>query len=183
MMAFRGRLAVTALALAVTGCGHVLPLGPDASPAPGHLAVPIILQLLLSQPPLPAGGCQAGYATLSAAGPDLPGASGACYSKTGTQVAFTSAAVTLYLQPSGSEPVQHPTLWGLAVTVPGAEAAALTAITTKAYDTRDPLAISVSGTTWAVVMTAAPLTNGRFVFMTQSKSQALQLQRTLVPSD
>jgi hypothetical protein len=54
---------------------------------------------------------------------------------------------------------------------------------TKAYDIRDPLAISISGTTWAVVITAAPLTNGRFVFMTQSKNQALQLQRTLVPSD
>ena len=27
MMAHRGRLAVTALALTVAGCGHVLPLG------------------------------------------------------------------------------------------------------------------------------------------------------------
>jgi hypothetical protein len=108
---------------------------------------------------------------------------GACYRKTGTPVSFTSAAVTLYLQPAGSEPVQHPTTWGLAITVPGAGAAALTAITTKSCDTQDPLAISIAGTTWAVVTTGAPLTNGRFVFMTQSKNQALQLQRTLVPSD
>jgi hypothetical protein len=183
VMAYRGGLAVAALALTVAGCGRVLPLGPDASPAPSQLAVPIILQLALSQPPLPSGGCQAGYVTPPAPGPDAPGASGACYRKTGTPVTFTSAAVTLYLQPAGSEPVQHPTMWGLAIRVPGAEAAALTAITTKSCDTRDALAISLSGTTWAVVMTAAPLTNGRFVFMTQSKSQALQLQRTLVPSD
>jgi hypothetical protein len=181
-MAYRGGLAVAALALTVAGCGHVLPIGPDASPAPGQLTVPIILQLALSQPPLPAGGCQAGYATAPATGPDSPGFSGPCYRKTGTPVTFTSAAVSLYLQPAGSKPVQHPTMWGLAIRVPGAEAAALTAITTKSYDTRDPLAISISGTTWAVVMTAAPLTNGRFVFMTQSKNQALQLQRTLLPS-
>ena len=85
MTAYRGRLAAAALALAVTGCGHVLPLGPDAPPVPGRLAVPIILQLVLSQPPLQAGGCQAGYAALSAQGPGFPGVPGACYRKTGTQ--------------------------------------------------------------------------------------------------
>jgi len=182
MTAYRGRLAVAALALIVTGCGRVLPLGPDAPPSPSRLAVPIILQLVLSQPPLPTGGCQAGYATFSAPGPAFPGVPGVCYRKSGTPVSFASAAVSLYLQPAGGEPAQ-PAMWGLAITVPGAGAAALTAITTKSYDTRDPLAISIAGTTWAVVMTAAPLTNGRFVFMTQSKNQALQLQRTLVPSD
>jgi hypothetical protein len=183
MMAYRRKLVVTALALTVTGCGHVLPLGPDAPAPPSRLAVPIILQLVLSQPPLPGGGCQAGYATLPAPGPDSVGVPDACYRKTGTPVSFTSAAVTLYLRPAGQEPVQHPTSWGLAVTVPSAGAATLTAITTKSFDTRDPLAISIAGTTWAVVMTPAPLTSGQFVFMTQSKNQALQLQRTLVPSD
>ena len=183
MAAYRGRIAVAALALAITGCGHVLPLGPDAPLSPSRLAVPIILRLALSQPPLATGGCQAGYASFSAPGPDFPGTPGVCYRGTGTPVSFTSAAVSLDLQPAGSEPVQHPTMWGLAITVPGAGVAALTAITTKSYDTRDPLAISIAGTTWAVVMTAAPLTNGRFVFMTQSKNQALQLERTLIPSD
>lgn len=179
MLAYRGRLAVAALALTAAGCGHVLPLGPEA---PSRLAVPITLQLVLSQPPRPAGGCPAGYAALSAPGPDFPGVTGACYRKTGTPVSFTSAAVTPYVQPAGGQPVQHPAMWGLAVTVPGAGEAALTAITTESYDTRDPLAISIAGTTWAVVMTTAPLTNGRFVFLTQSKNQALQLQRSLVPS-
>jgi hypothetical protein len=38
-------------------------------------------------------------------------------------------------------------------------------------------------TTWDVVLTAPPLTNGRFIIMMPSKDQALQVQRTLVPSD
>jgi hypothetical protein len=180
MMAYRVGLAVTALALTVAGCSHVLPLGPDAPPTPARLAEPIILQLVVSQPAPPAGGCQAGYALASAPVPDLAGASGASYRKTGIPVSFASAAVTLYLQPAGRE---GPTMWGLAITVPGAEAQALTAITTKSCDTGDPVAISIAGATWAVVMTGAPLTNGRFVLMTHSKNQALQLQRTLVPAD
>jgi hypothetical protein len=181
MMAYRRKLAVAALALTVTGCGHVLPLGPYGSPAPVRLASPIILQLVLSQPPVSAAGCQAGDAALSAPGPGFSGVSGGCYRKTGTPVTFTSAAVTLYLQPAGGEPA-HPAMWGLGITVPRAEAAALTAITTKSCDTRDPLAISIAGTTW-VETTTAPFTDGRFQIMTQSKNQALQLQRTLVPSD
>jgi hypothetical protein len=178
-MTYRGRLAVAALAVTITGCSHVLPLGPYAPPATSHLAAPIILQLVLSQPPS-AGGCQAGYTTLSGPAPDSPGVSGGCYRKTGTPVTFTSAAVALFLQVA--EPV-HPATWGLAITVPKAEVAALTAITTESYDIKDAIAISISGTTWAVVMTSAPFTNGQFEITTQSKSQALQLQRTLVPSD
>ena len=84
---------------------------------------------------------------------------------------------------AGSEPAQPSTMWGLTITLPRTEAAALTAITTRSYDTRAPIAISIAGTTWAVRLTSAPLTNGRFQIITQSKSQALQLQRTLVPSD
>lgn len=184
MKAYRGRLAAAALALVVTGCGRMLPLGPYAPPAPGRLASPIILRLVGSQAPLPAaGGCPAGYATLSAPGPGFPGVADGCYRETGTTVTFADAAVTLYLQPAGSEPVQHSAMWGLAITVSGAGAGALTAISTKSCDTKDPIAITIAGTTWAVVSTAAPLTNGRFVFMTQSKNQALQLQRALVPSD
>jgi hypothetical protein len=190
MMAFhRGRLTVAALALtlagAVAGCGHVLPLGPDTSPAPGPLSVPIVLRLALSQPSLSLGGCPAGYTLFTAPAADTTGSlpPGPCYRMTGTPVTFTSAAVELYLQPEGSQPVQHPATWGLSVTVPGTEAAALAAITTRSQGSGNPVTISIAGTTWALVMTAAPLTNGRFVFMTQSKNQALQLQRTLVPGD
>jgi hypothetical protein len=183
MMTYRRRLALAALLLSVTGCGSVLPLGPDAPPAPGHLASPIVVQLVLGQPPLPAGGCPAGHGTLSVADPAAPGSPEQCYQKTGTLVTLTSAAVTLYLQPAGSQPVQHQAAWGLAVTLPASEAGTLTAITTKSYDTRDPVAISIAGTTWDVVMTSAPFTNGRFIIMMPGKDQALQVQRALVPSD
>jgi hypothetical protein len=189
MTRYRARLAVTALALtlagAVAGCGHVLPLGPYASPAPGPLSVPVVMRLAQTQPPLTFGGCPAGYTVFTSAGPYSGGflPSGACYRATGTPVKFTSAAVELYLQPAESQPVQQPTMWGLSVTVPAAEAAALAAITTKSYGSKNPVAISISGTIWAVEMTSAPITNGRFVFMTQSKIQALQLQRALVPGD
>jgi hypothetical protein len=173
-MTYRGRLAVAALALTVTGC-DMLPLGPDAPPALGPLAAPIILQL--EQPAPPGGVCQA----FSTPTPDFPFISSGCFRKTGTPVTFTSAAVTWHLWPAGSG---HPAAqWGLIITVPGAEAAALTAITTKSFHTQDPVAISISGMTWAVVFNGAPLTDGQFEIMAQSKNQALQLQRTLVPSD
>jgi hypothetical protein len=169
-------LAALALTAAVTGCGSLLPLGPYVSPT-GHLSEPITLQPVLSQAaPPPAGGCQTGYVTASAAS----GSPGPCFRKTGTPVTFSSAAVTLYLQPAGG---QRPAIWGLAITVSGAEAAALTAITSRSSVSGDPLAISIGGTTWTIVSTTAPLTNGRFQIMTQSKNQALQLQRVLVPSD
>jgi hypothetical protein len=177
MTGYRGKIAVAALALTVTGCGQVLPLGPYAS-APSHLAAPIILQLIQAQQRL--GGCQPGYAALSVPDPDLPWIPGGCYRKTGTPVTFTSAAATLYLQPAGSG---GPTMWGLTITLTRAEAAALTAITTRSLATADPIAFNIAGTTWAVTTPYAPQTNGRFQIMTESKSQALQLQRTLIPSD
>jgi hypothetical protein len=183
MTACRGRLAVAALALTVTGCGRMLPLGPYAPAAPSHLGSPIVVQLVLGQSPLQTGGCAGGSGTLYVAEPDSPQSPGACYQKTGPPVAFTSAAVTLYLQPAGSEPGQRQTAWGLAVTLPAAEAGALTAITAKSCRTKDPLAFSIADTTWAVITTGAPLTNGRFIIMMPSKDEALQVQRTLVPSD
>ena len=183
MTAYRGWLAVAALALTVTGCGRMLPLGPYAPPAPGHLGSPIVVQLVLGQPPLQAGGCAGGSGTLYVAQPGSPQSPGACYQKTGTPVTFTSAAVTLYLQPAGIVPGQSQAEWGLAVTLPAAEAGVLTAITTESCDTKDPLAFSIADTTWAVITTGVPLTNGRFIIMMPSKDEALQVQRTLVPSD
>jgi hypothetical protein len=132
----RAGIAVAALALTCAGCSHILPLGP-APAAPRHLGSAIILQLVLSQPPSPAGGCPAGYTTLSAPFTDYP-------------------------------------------EVP--EASALAAITAKAFDSRDPMAISTAGKTWGVTMTAGPLTNGQFGIGVQSKNQVLQLQRIVLPS-
>ena len=170
-------IAVAALALACAGCSHILPLGP-APPAPRHLASAVTLQLVLSQPPAPAGGCPAGYTTLSAPFTDYPEVPDACYRNLGKPVTITSAAVTMAYQPATS---QQPALYGLNFTLPAAEAAALTAITTKAFDTRDQMAVSTGGKTWGVFMAAGPFTNGQFGILVQSENQALQLQRILIP--
>ena len=76
---------------------------------------------------------------------------------------------------------QQPALYGLNFTLPAAEAAALTAITTTAFDSRDQLAISTAAKTWGVTLTAAPFTNGQFGILVQSENQAFQLQRILIP--
>jgi hypothetical protein len=170
-------IAAAALALTCAGCSHILPLGP-APPAPRHLASAIILQLVLSQPPSPAGGCPAGYTTLSAPFTDYPEVPDACYRTLGKPVTITSAAVTMAYQPATN---QQPALYGLNFTLPAAEAAALTAITTKASDSRDQMAVSTAGKTWGVTLTAGPFTNGQFGILVQSENQALQLQRILIP--
>jgi hypothetical protein len=51
----------------------------------------------------------------------------------------------------------------------------------KAYHSHDPLAIIAAGKTWGVPNVAGPFT-GRFVIPAQKAKQALQLQRTLIPS-
>jgi hypothetical protein len=170
-------LAVAALALACAGCSQILPLGP-APPAPRHLASAVILQLVLSQPRAPAGPCPVGYTTLSTPFTDYPEVPDACYRNLGKPVTFTTAAVTMAYQPATS---QQPALYGLNFTLSAAGAAALTAITTKAFDTRDQMAVSTAGKTWGVFMTAGPFTNGQFGILVQSENQALQLQHILIP--
>jgi hypothetical protein len=76
---------------------------------------------------------------------------------------------------------QQPAVYGLSLTVPAAQAPALAAITTRSFDSRDPVAISTAGRTWDVTMTAGPLSNGQFGMWVQSKNQLLQLQRELMP--
>ena len=170
--------ALAALALTCAGCSHILPLGP-APAVPRQLASAVILQLVLSQPPSQAGGCPAGYTTLSAPFTDYPEVPDACYRDLGKPVTITVAAVTMSYQPASN---QQPAVYGLTFTVPAAEAAALAAITAKAFDSRDPMAISTAGKTWGVTMTGGPLTDGRFGIWVQSKSQVLRLQRELLPS-
>ena len=170
-------IAAAALALTCAGCSHILPLGP-APPAPRHLASSVILQLVLSQPLSPADRCPAGYTTLTAPFTDYPEVPDACYRKLGNPVTFTSAAVTMAYQPAVH---QQPALYGLNFTVSAAQAAALTAITTKAFHTRDEMAISIAGKTWGVFVTGGPFTSGQFGIMVESENQALQLQRILIP--
>jgi len=173
----RAGIALAALALSCAGCSRILPLGP-APAAPRHLASAIILQLVLSEPPSPAGGCPAGYTTLSAPFTDYPEVADACYRDLGKPVTITSAAVAMSYQPASN---QQPAVYGLTFTVPAAEAPALAAITAKAFDSRDQMAISTAGKTWGVTLAGGPLTHGQFGIWVQSKNQVLQLERTLLP--
>jgi preprotein translocase subunit SecD len=88
----------------------------------------------------------------------------------------------LYQQPAGDNPAQQPASWLVRITLPAAAAAALTAITTQAVNPQAQIAIIVAGQTWGVPSAQQPLTNGQFVIAAQSKDQALQLQRVLLPA-
>ena len=169
-------IAAAALALSCAGCSHILPLGP-APTGPRHLASAIILQLVLTQPPSPGNACPAGYTSFSPPFTDYPEVPDACYHKLGEPVTFTAAAAAMSYQPARN---QQPAVYGLTFALPAAEAAALTAITTKAFESRDQMAISIAGKTWAVTIVAGPLTNGQFGIWVQSESQALQLEHELL---
>ena len=182
-------IALAAVALAVAGCSQVLPLGPTPPPTvPQHLGSPIVMQLVVHLPEGPGGGCPAGYTTLPGLGVVGPGGTGQCFRKTGTPVAFTSAAVTLIQQSGGGEPVQPQGASGpvqqfaeyqVLITLPGPAATELAVINAKALNSGDQLAITVAGQTWAAPVIRPP-TNGQFGIPMQSMNQALQLQRTLL---
>ena len=190
-------LAAAGAVLAVAGCSHITPLGPDPAPVsmppPHHLRSPLILQDMRTQGLVsPPGGCPAGWVTL-AGGPGQPGQ---CYHKTGTPVTITSAAVSPVVPfrpppPPGQQapPVQY----GFSITVPAADVPALAAVlptaagtpgppTASAVTTTTPIpASSVAGRTWILLGYSTP--EGRqFEVTLPSKNQALQLQRMLVPS-
>jgi hypothetical protein len=187
----RAGIALAGLMLAVAGCSHVLPLGPAPAPTPTprHLAAAIVMEPGLIQSDTAANGCPAGSVVLSGPGTLISSPAGdssstpssVCYRRLAKPVTFTSAGVTLYQQPAGNKPVQHPAVWMLRINLPAAEVAALTAITKNAVHSRTQIAIVVAGQTWGVPFTNQPLTNGQFAISTQSRSQALQLQRILLP--
>ena len=170
-------IALTAVvALAVAGCSQALPLGP-APAGQQQLASAIVLQVVLPRPSSPAGGCPAGSARLPRAAEEFPG-SDQCYRRLGPALTITSAAVRYIQRPAAN---QQPANYGLAIIVPADDRADLMAITTRAYHSRDSIAIIVVGETWGVPMVEGPFT-GQFEIPAQSANQALKLQRTLVPS-
>jgi hypothetical protein len=169
-------IALTVAAVTVAGCSQALPIGPTPA-VQHHLASAIVLQIVVSQSSSPAGSCPAGSARLPRAAEDFPG-SGQCYRRIGKPLTITSAAVTYFQQPAMN---QQPANYGLMITVPAADKAALLAITTAAYHSHDPLAILAVDQTWGVPNVEVPFT-GRFEIRAQSAHQALQLQRTLIPS-
>jgi hypothetical protein len=175
-----GLLALAGIVLTVAGCSHLTPLGP-APPQPSHLRSPFVLQAMRVQPPAPAGGCPAGFATLSA-----PGTSpGACYRKLGTPVTITSAAISPVSSSRPNPPPGQqagPAQYGFTITLAAAEVPALTAVTTTAADAQGPLAISAAGRTWVLPIVGSPFTGPRLLIPLSTKNQALQLQRILASS-
>ena len=175
-------LAATGIVLAVASCtGHMTPLGPGQAatmPQPHQLRSPLILQDMRTQglagrvgQPV---GCPAGWVKLSAG----PGP-GQCYRKLGTPVTITSAAVT---SPLPAPPPGQPVPYGLVITVPAADLAALTAVTTTAADAHGYLSISVADRIWLLPRVLRPFTSPHFEIAFPSRNQARQLQRMLVPA-
>jgi hypothetical protein len=175
--------------LSVIGCSHLAPLGPDPAatmPQLHHLRSPFTLRVMRVQNPAPVGGgCSAGYVTLA----------GGCYRTTGTKVTITSAAVSSVSPfqpppPPGQQavPVQY-VFW---ITLPAADAPALTAVTTTVAGPQRPspgppttsaatstLIISVADRAWVLVGFATRFTGREFEVALSSRDQALQLQRIL----
>jgi len=177
-------------------CSHLTPLGPDAAatlPQPHHLRSPLVLQVMRVPSPAPVGSCPAGYFTLPGGG-----SPGTCYRTTGTQVTITSAAVSPVspLQPppppgQQAVPVQY-AFW---ITVPAADAPALTAVTTTVTGPQPPsqgpptarvattaLTISVADHTWVLAGFATQFAGQQLEVALPSRNQALQLQRILAAS-
>jgi hypothetical protein len=180
------------LMLTAASCSHLTPLGPDAAPAlpqPHHLRSPFVLQVMRVPSAAPVGSCPAGYLMFPGGG-----SPGTCYRTTGTQVMITSAAVSPVSQfqpppPPGQQaaPVQYV----FTITVPAADAPALTAVTTTVTGPSRPqgpptaspatstLFISVAGRTWALVGWGTQDAGRQLEVALPSRNQALQLQRLL----
>jgi len=206
-------LTAAGVVLAVAGCSQVTPLGPDPAPVslpPARdLGSPIVMQIMRSQPPTPAGQCpagsialfgsepgvpraaaapvlaqpvQGGTATRAAASatPPAPGAGVACYRPAGTPVTITSAALSS-VTTNRNQP--GPAWYEFVVAFPAADVPALTALIRQAYNAGDAVGMSVAGKLWQ-----APQTRRRFNALRAeqvnllSRNQALQLYRLLVPS-
>jgi hypothetical protein len=169
------------LMLAVGGCSHITPLGPDSTPTmppQRHLGSPLIVQVMRSRPITASGKCPAGYLALSA-----PGYAGACYRSLGTPVRITSAAissVSTYRPPPGQP--KGPSSYGFMIAVPVADVAAVTAVIRKAYDSRAAVGISVAGKLWEAPSVDSPFSGKQLQVSLFSRNQALQLYRILVPS-
>ena len=65
--------ALAGVVLAVAGCSHVTPLGPDpvSLPPARDLGSPISMQIMRSQPPTPTGQCPAGSISLFGSEPNV----------------------------------------------------------------------------------------------------------------
>lgn len=171
-------LGAAGLMLAVAGCSHITPLGPDPAPVslpPARdLGSPIIVQVMRNQPPTPSDRCPAGSIALFGLQPNVPRVAVASQAPvqvgTGSTATPTPTAtptappagVACYL-PVGT-PVTitsaavssvttnrnqpGPAWYVFVVAFPAADVAALTALIRQAYDSGDAVGMSVAGKLW-----------------------------------
>jgi hypothetical protein len=209
-------LAAAGLVLAVAGCSHVAPLGPDPAPVslpPARdLGSPIIVQVMRSQPPTPAGACPADSIALFGLEPNVPrtavASSGPVQvgigstaaptpTTTPTAPAAAPAGVACYLRVGRPVTITSaavssvttnrnepgPAWYEFVVAFPTADVPALTALIRQAYGAGDAVGMSVAGKLWQ-----APQTRIRFHALRAeqvnllSRTQAVQLYRLLVGS-
>jgi hypothetical protein len=186
--------------LTVAGCSHVTPLGPDPTatmPQLHQLRSPLILEDMRQQPAPVGGGCPAGSIEFS-------GNAAGCYRTTGTSATITSAGVSPITSFKPPAPPGQPVQYGFWITVPAADASALTAVIAPAEgpgssgaqgssETQGPVsstvsasqpvpAISVAGHTSLLVGFTIGSTGREIEVFLASRNQALQFQRTLVSS-
>jgi hypothetical protein len=192
-------LAVAGVVLAVAGCGQVTPLGPTRDPGPTtsvqstpmsagtpvklyKLGSPITLQAMRSQSPTPSGGCGAGLVEVFLP----PGAAPMpCFRPVGAPVTVTTATISAVSRYRPTPPPGQPTppaSYGFVIGVPAAQVAAVTALITQAYDARGAVGVSVDGRLWQAAMVLEPFPGQQLQISLQSRDQALQLYRLLVPS-
>jgi hypothetical protein len=192
-----GALGAAGIVLTIAGCSHIAPLGPQPQPTrvlrtaaagpaattilqPGavaqagmrQLGSPILLQVMRSQPTTATGGCVAGWFALS-----TPGSGGTCYRKLGAPLSITAAVIS----PISVSPPGQPARYGFWVVVPATDVAALTSVSTDAYNARGALAVIVAGKTWLAPRVAGPFLGGRFKVAFPSRDEAQDLYRILVP--
>jgi hypothetical protein len=171
-------LAAAAIVLAVAGCSHIAPIGPDRAPVslpPARdLGSPITVQVMRSQPPTPAGECPAGSVDLFGLEPNVLRVAVASSRPVpvGTGSTVTPAPMTTPTAPpvgvacylrvgrpvtitsaavSSVTAYRHqpgPAFYGFVVAFPAADVAALTAIIRRAYDSGDAVGMSVAGKLW-----------------------------------
>jgi hypothetical protein len=193
--------SVLAAGFMLTGasCSHMTPLGPDAVatlPPPHQLRSPLVVQVMQIQAPASAGSCTAGEVALSGGG----NPTATCYRKTDTATAITSAAVSpvsSFQPPTPPGQQTPPVQYGFWITVPAADAPALTAVITVVTGPQGPqgsqdpptsrvtnaaLTVRVADSTWVLVGFTIRSTGREFDVFLSSRNQALQLQRALAPS-
>lgn len=178
LSALASALAAAGLVLAVAGCSHIPPIGPDPAPVslpPARdLGSPIIMQIMRSQPPTPTGECPAGSIALFGSEPNVPRAAvassrpvqagtGSTATPTPTPTPATPPAGVACYRPVGT-PVTitsaavssvttnrnqpGPASYEFVAAFPTADVPALTALIRQAYHSGDAVGMSVAGKLW-----------------------------------